>query len=359
MIDRYEILNSEAPRPEADHIIFCDGTGGRLFRADDDLELSHWRPNHTPAEYRAGTSTEICFRFLDNPRPDRWTAAVNNHVDVDGILSVYVLVHSDHALENRQAIIEAADIGDFWGWGEAPAQRVFQGITHLMRKGGEPKAIYEEAFRRIPGFSDGSDLEVPLLEESLAPLREGIELVEQGKITRVEKNPRCAHYVVPLAVAGDDERASYVPDFNEAISSQSVLSPHVRARWDTERVCLVSIERETGWFHDLWFPGYLWADTEGRWRTPGLIYEDGMSSYNIQDDDLIHVFEELQRQETAPGQWGLGGTNLPFGRELQEQFPLVGRFLDPQAQPAVSHLSVEFVAKQFEEYNHRLLGAFF
>ena len=270
MIDRYEILNSAAPRPDAEHILFCDGTGGEHFRADADLELSHWRPNHTPAEYRAGTSTEICYRFLDNPRPGRWTVAVNNHVDVDGILSVYVLVHSEHALENRQAIIEAADIGDFWGWGEAPAQRVFQGITHLMRKGGEPKSIYEEAFRRIPGLIDGSDSEVPLIEESLAPLRKGIELVEQGKITRVQNTARFAHYVVPLAVAGDDERASYVPEFNEAISSKAALSPHVRARWDSQRVCLVSSERTAGWFHDLWFPGYLWADTEGKWRTPGL-----------------------------------------------------------------------------------------
>jgi hypothetical protein len=51
------------------------------------LELSHWRPNRPPAEYRAGTSTG--FHFLDNPPPGFWTAAVNSHVDVDGILSVY------------------------------------------------------------------------------------------------------------------------------------------------------------------------------------------------------------------------------------------------------------------------------
>jgi hypothetical protein len=57
--------------------------------------------------------------------------AVNNHVDVDGILSVYVLVHGNHALAHRPAIIEAAEMGDFWGWGGVPAQRVFQGITHM------------------------------------------------------------------------------------------------------------------------------------------------------------------------------------------------------------------------------------
>jgi hypothetical protein len=94
MIDRFEIIDHDSPRPKAERILFCDGTEERLFRAETDMELSHWRPNRTPAEYRAGTSTEICCRFLDNPRPGAWTAAVNNHVDVDGILSVYLSTSS-------------------------------------------------------------------------------------------------------------------------------------------------------------------------------------------------------------------------------------------------------------------------
>lgn len=44
MIDRFEILghDSDSPRSEADKIIFCDGTSGRLFHPETDLELSHW-----------------------------------------------------------------------------------------------------------------------------------------------------------------------------------------------------------------------------------------------------------------------------------------------------------------------------
>ena len=177
MIHRFEIVSSTSARPDADQIIFCDGTGGRLFRAETDLELSHWRPNRTPAEFRAGTSTEICFRFLDNPRPGAWMVAVNNHVDVDGILSVYALVHSSHALGHRRTIIDAAEMGDFWGW-------------------------------------------------------------------------------------------------------------------DAEQVCLVSVERKTGWLHELWFPGHLWADTEGKWLVPGLTYHDGMGSYQLDNPRLIAAFGE-------------------------------------------------------------------
>ena len=47
-------------------------------------------------------------------------------------------------------------------------------------------------------------------------------------------------------MARDDPDALYVPEFNEAISPKGVLWPQVRARWDDERVCLVSVERETG-----------------------------------------------------------------------------------------------------------------
>jgi hypothetical protein len=349
MIDRFEIIGHDSPRPNAERILFCDGTGGGIFRPANDLELSHWRPNCTPAEYRAGTSTEICYRFLDAPRPGSWTVAVNNHVDVDGILSVYVLVHSDHALRQRRTIVEAADMGDFWGWGEPAAQRLFQGITRLMGRGGEPQAIYAEAFRRIPALIDGTDLEVPQIEDSLAPLRQGVELVEQGRITRRPMGARFVQYIVPLTIAGDDDtRAAYAPGFNEAISPNAVLWPQVRARWDAERVCLVSAERRAGWFHDLCFPGYLWADTEGKWRVPGLTYHDGMASYDISDDRLIASFERLQAQETRPGRWALGGKGLTFGEELQTHFPVVGRFVDDLGHPAISDLSPDQVARECE-----------
>lgn len=346
MIDRYEIIDHGSPRPDADKILFCDGTEGGIFRPDSDIELSHWRPNRTPPEYRAGTSTEICFRFLDNPRPGSWTAAVNNHVDVDGILSVYVLVQSEHALAHRRTIIEAAEMGDFWGWGDEPAQRVFQGITRLMNSGKEAMAVYAEAFRRIPALIDGTDPEVPELEASLKPLRCGVELVEQGRIVRFQIEDRLALYLVPLAMAeNSDDRASFVPGFNELISEKAILWPQVRARWDAERVCLASTDRKGGWFHDLYFPGYLWADTEGKWLVPGMQYHDGMASYDLDNSRLIAAFEELQRQETALGQWGLGGTKLPFGKELQDQFPLVGRFLDKQGHATISRISPDRVAE--------------
>jgi hypothetical protein len=348
MIDRFEIIAYGGSRPNAERIIFCDGAGGGIYRPESDLELSHWRPNCTPREYRAGTSTEICYRFLDAPRPADWTVAVNNHVDVDGILSVYVLVHSDHALRHGTTISQAADMGDFWGWGEPAAQRLFQGITLLMRRGGEAQSVYAEVFRRIPALIDGSDPEALQVDESLAPLRRGIELVEQGKITRTQRSKRFAHYIVPLDVAGeDDARASYAPAFNEAISAKAVLWPQARARWDAQCVCLVSTERSRGWFHDLCFPGYLWADTEAKWRVPGLTYHDGMASYDVENQELVAAVQRLQAKEKAVGSWAVGGTALPFGTELQSLFPVVGRFVGESGSSAASQLTPDQVASEF------------
>lgn len=182
----------------------------------------------------------------------------------------------------------------------------------------------------------------------MAPLRDGVQLIESGQIRRTEINSRLAHYIVPLAVAGkDDARAACAPEFNEAISSQAVLWPHVRARWDAQRVCLVSVERATGWFHDLCLPGYLWADTADHWLVHGLTYHDGMSSYEMHNDRLFAAFQQLQRHETAPGHWSLCGTALPLGDELQKRFPVVGRFVDERAQPTISNLGPDRVAQAF------------
>jgi hypothetical protein len=311
--------------------------------------LSHWRPNRTPPAYRAGTSTEICFRFLDAPLPGDWTVAVNNHLDVDGILSVYTLVHSPTALRRRREIIEAAEMGDFWGWGSPPAQRLFQGLTRLMkeRSGAEvsTQAIYDEAFRRIPSLLDGTDPESPDIEASLAPLHQNVEWVEKGTITRSALGDRFSHYVIPSSVvAGDLERALRVPKFNEVISPAILYWPQARARWDAERMCLVSTESPAGWYHDLWFPGYLWADTENLWTLPGMHHCDGMEVYDLTNSRLLSAVNDLQHHETAVGTWVAGNEGSPFYDLVQGAFPLAARFVDGGGHPTPSSLSRERVA---------------
>lgn len=350
MIDRYMILKHGDPRPDVERVIFCDGAGGGIFREGADLDLSHWRPNRTPPQYRAGTSTEICFRFLDAPLPGPWTLAANNHLDVDGLLSVYVLAHSRQALAHRQTIIEAAEMGDFWGWGEPPAQRLFQGFTRVMNDRSEAgiatQAIYDELFSRAPGLIDGTDRDSPAIEEALRPLRDGVALVEEGRIRRVPHGARFTQYVIPADLLRDRaDRASYVPGFNEASSVRALLWPQARAKWDAQRVCLVSAERSGGWWHDLWFPGYLWADTEGRWIVPGIEFHNDMQTYNLRNESLFAAVAKLQQAESASGRWTLGNGHSPFSTE-RSLFPVVLRFADEGGDPAISALAPDDVAKR-------------
>jgi hypothetical protein len=352
----YFVVPHGGPRPDAPCVLFCDGSGGALFREGSDLELSHWRPNRTPPRLMAGTSTEICFRFLDESPGDNLAVAVNNHVDVDGLLSVYVLVRSQHALANRRAIIEAAEMGDFWGWGGPSAQRLFQGLTRLMNglqaAGAPAQAIYGVAFERVATLLDGTDPDIASIDSELEPLRKGALLVDRGEIRRHLAGDRLACYSVPRQVVGSDlERALAVPAFNEAISTRALLWPHVCARLDAQRVCLVSYEIEWGWFHGLWFPGYLWAETAGLWQVPGLHFQDGMERYDLRNDRLSDAVGRLQQAETSKGRWVLGGSALPAAELLDGAFPLVMRFLDDGGDPAVSPLLPEQVAQE-------LAGAF-
>ena len=331
MIDRFEIIGHGSPRPNAERIIFCDGTGGEIYQAETDLELSHWRPNCTPGEYRAGTSTEICYRFLDAPRPASWTVAVNNHVDVDGILSVYVLVHSEHALRYRSTIVEAADMGDFWGWGESACPTAVSGnhvpdgpgrgpATNLRR--GLPPHSFSDRRRTILKFQQ--------IEESLAPLHHGSELVKQGTIARMPRSDRFVQYIIPLAVAGES-------DWRERLSRPS-STRRSRRTLSSGRRCAVALgcRARLPCLHRArprLVPRPLLPRLPlGRYREQMAGPRPDVSRWHGQ---LRHSQRRADRQlpttatprNRAAGRWALGGTVLPLSAELQTLFPVVGRFV--------------------------------
>lgn len=346
----FHIEGSEKPRPVARAVIYCDGGTDDLFRAGIDLQLSHWIPNDTPVRFKADTSTEICLNFVASGEQG-FDLVVNNHADVDGVLAVFTLVTGPWALAHRRTLTQAAEMGDFWGWGDPPAQMLFQTLSLLIRKLQWEKAdattLYRRSFEHVFSVLCG---EWSLHEDpGVAALRESVALVERGDVARTAVGDRFAHYVIPRRLAGNDlPRALRVPRFNAPLSSECLLWPQARARLDRERVHLVSVEAEAGWYHDLWYPGYAWADTPRSWRPAGLAAQGDSNEYLLSHAPLADAVGGIARLERAPGKWKLARRLTPFSSLEGRGFPVVLSFLAGGA-PAASSLEPGLVAGRLAE----------
>ncbi|MBO0893044.1 MAG: hypothetical protein J2O39_01595 [Acidimicrobiales bacterium] len=80
------------------------------------LTLSHWPASPTPKPLRADLSAEIVFRFLAGRR--RWwqrppSAVSNDHLDQDGLVSVFAIQSPEEALRRKELLCDLARAGDF------------------------------------------------------------------------------------------------------------------------------------------------------------------------------------------------------------------------------------------------------
>ena len=334
-------------RPAARRAIYCDGSPDSLYRAGIDLELSHWIPNHTPPRYKADTSTGICLDFIEHaPDAEAFDLVVNNHIDVDGMLAVFVLVTGAPALAYRTALVQAATMGDFWGWGEAAAQILFQALTlekdRLIAENRDPHEIYTRCFALIRRVLAGEPQ--PAASAGIGALAESVALIDQGTITRTPIDTRLVHYAIPLSL-GESEpgRCLHLPSFNEALSRRSLLSPQARARTDAERVQLVSVETSAGSHYDLWFPGYVWADTATLWRPPGVVPTGDVHMQRLRHAPLAAAVAALGALEANPGDWVMADRLSAFEAVHGRGFPVVVSFISNGAS-APSSIAPEIVA---------------
>lgn len=326
---KFHIAGSSTPRPPARSVIYCDGGTDAQYREGVDLELSHWIPNATPARFKADTSTEIALSFVAAGGGDH-DLVVNNHVDVDGLLAVFTLVHGASVLPHRATLAQTAAMGDFWAWGEPDAQALFQSVTLLLRKlqaaKTDAREIYEQGFAHVRAHLAG-DARASDADAGLAALRDSIARIESGDITRRVLGERFAHYIIPRRLAEPDlARALRVPGFNAPLSSDTLLLPQARARFDRERVHLVSVEAAGGWHHDLWYPGYSWAETPHSWRPPGLRALEDSNEYAFDHPALTAAVAEL-----PAGPWTLATHLTPFSTLKGRGFPVVLSSLDAVA----------------------------
>jgi hypothetical protein len=348
------ITGSHAPRPPAARVIFCDGGVDATYRDGIDLELSHWIPNTTPPQYKASTSTEICIRFAESAVPE-YDLVINNHVDIDGVLSTFALLYPEAAIRHRATLVQAAEMGDFWGWGEPEAQHLFQALAcltaTLRERAVDPLESYTLCFERVHAALDGARFDE--CGAGLAALRDSVGCVETGEIGRTVLGDRAVHYAVPRSIASRALAAAlHIPAFCAPLSRAALLPPYARAKHDAQRVQLVSVETDEGHYYDLWLPGYTWAETVGWWRPPGVTHTGSSNAYELRCAALDELVAELTRLETARGSWALARKFTPFATLAGRGFPVVLSFLHDSA-PAPSALPPDAVASRLA----RVFGA--
>lgn len=346
---RFHIARREEALPHSECTIFVDGIAGDAFREGRDIELSHGLPNRTLDKYKSGSSVEFCFKFLDDESVPPYDLVVNRHLDLDGVLSVFVLSYPSEAMRYRDLLCDASKTGDFWGWSEGKALLLFQELTLLYKdlqsQSSHFQSIYEKCFERLFHI-----LHNPAeMSEAQKILEEQQLLIETEKIQRLELAPRLVSYYVPLEISKNNTEAFLqTPQFNEPISRRLALWPQVRNRLDSEKLQLIAVETPQGIHYDLWCPGYSWADTKGLWRPRGLSLPKRVGEFQeFQWPDFSELIQKLNVLEDGVCQWrlfpGISFTPLENPRE----FPIVATTL-PSSHNQLSHLPLNKVLQLFK-----------
>jgi hypothetical protein len=350
MEKKFYILGSKYARPQSQKAIFVDGTKDLSFRKDIDIELSHWLPNQTDDQYKAGTSTEICFNFLERSSINDYDLVLNNHLDIDGLLASFTLCYPDISLKNRLCLIQAAEMGDFWGYGEGKALILFQNITSLIDALKAQEIDLLDActlvFKEIKSILLTEPTSNSLLEEAKLVLNSSLSLLKRGEINRTVLHDRFVSYFIPKALSTVNvESYLAMPKFNELISTRLAFWPQVRNKLDKERVQLVIVEGEAGFYYDLWYPPYMWADTRDLWRAPDFIPIEGKEGfYELRSQKLEEATLALNTKETAEGIWVLFKKLSLFKKNNDRGFPIVLSFLSSEGKPTQSNLPFSEVA---------------
>ncbi len=350
-VDGWHIVDADVPMPPAERIIYADGAAGPSFRPGVDLELSHWVPTTTPERWAADTSTEACVRFVEDPPSQRYDLVVNNHLDTDGILSLLVLVHPSDAVSHRATVIGAAEMGDFNAGVDRTSFALAQELTALMgraRGTSQPlRDTYRDAFDRALGVLEGCQEPDVSVTDGWHHLELGAERVADGAVSVERVAPHLVAFLLPSLADDDLAPALRVPPHNALVDGSVWLWPHVRNRAHGESVHLVSVPSPDpgAWFHDVWLPGYTWAQTPDRWRPPGATPTGGSNVWAVDHPALDRAVAHLARAERGPGQWTVAQELTPFSALTGRGFPIVASCLGRDREPTPSTVHPQAVAE--------------
>jgi hypothetical protein len=337
--------------PPSSATLFCDGTAAPgAFRPRADLELSHWVPNRSPAEWKADSSTEMCLRFVEKHRGREFDLVVNNHADVDGVLSVFSVLEPELALAHREILIGAAEMGDFWAYPRKESRALCVALAAWVAKADAEGAGGEVTFRRgfeiVRAHLAGRFRPTDELRAAFAAIDASTKALDEDVVATSLLKPHLASFVVPRELAESDPWAVAAPPWGGVSHPATRLHPVARMRDHAEKILIVSTEVAGGFLHDLWYPSYAWAETPNRWRPPGLT-PDAPHGYRFDHPPLTAAIGDLARQETGSGRWRLATSVDASGAFRGRASSVVASFVDDDEGPAVSKLSPETLVARF------------
>ncbi|HEX8687758.1 MAG TPA: DUF6687 family protein, partial [Pyrinomonadaceae bacterium] len=232
----------------------------------------------TPPELRADTSTEIALNFVASPRREELTEGVevvtNNHFDTDGVLSVWTVLAGPRALDLRDALVAAAEAGDFSEFPNESAVRVsvlLQGGDNpfvpgvnspLVERlaGGErvdERRAYELVLPEVERVLTRTDEYEPMWREGWSWIERALESFAAGR-SRVEEDEAARLSVVTLA---DDLYGAGGFDPSRHAAPYTAVAHHARGE-----LFLVATPHGRGWAYRIDYPYYSWAETRTRPR---------------------------------------------------------------------------------------------
>jgi hypothetical protein len=302
---------------------------------DNSIHFSHWKGNETPAAVKADTSTEIALNLIAAPNFNELTRGIelvtNNHFDTDGVLSVWIALTGERALELRDKLIPAAEAGDFSEFTGEDAVRASIAIQ------GSDQAS--------PNDETGSPLACHLAGEEVDDDARAYELVlpeVERVLTRTgdyEPLWRSAWERIATAIESFERGASTVQEFADARASLITLAPEVFSpsgfnptrhaapytaisHYARGQIYLIATPVKGGWVYRIDYPYYSWAETIVRPR--------------IERRDLTPLINQLNEiEKQGEGRWQL---------DTREMTSAV-KFVAANGTPGASTIAPDEVAK--------------
>jgi hypothetical protein len=305
------------------------------------IHFSHWQGNETPQALKADTSTEIALNLVTSAQRDELTRGIelvtNNHFDTDGVLSVWTMLQGERAEGLREALISAAEAGDFSEWTSDDGVRasiLIQGADQPLPDESILSPLANQlAGRVVTDEARAYELVLPEVERVLTrpgdyePLwRAAWQRIETAAssfergLSKVEEVAGAPLSVIKLAPEAFGS-ASFDP------SRQSVPLTAL-SRYARGQLFLIALPaRDGNWFYRIDYPYYSWAETVVRPR---------VSRRNL--SPVVARLNELEAGASA-GLWRLDKSELASAI----------KFMDAGGTLAVSTLEPETVAEALRD----------